>query len=195
MEAPAESERPRSRLKTFGGIALAMVVGLVAVGACVAAFVGSTPEHTLEVPRSDLELDTPRFYPLPSFGADSAGRTFGVWIVARNDGSADAFYARDPFSGCHLPWRPDFVFEGESGWFRDPCQSATYTLDGVAVFGPTPRGIDSFDVTREEDIFIVDLERIRLGDCREDFEGGSGACSAPNDPEYRDDPPPPVAPR
>ena len=51
------------------------------------------------------------------------------------------------------------------------------------------------DVTREEDTFVVDLERIRLGDCNEDIEDNPAPCSDPESPEYRNDPPPAVAPR
>ena len=98
-----------------------------------------------EVPRRDLGVDVPRFYPLPSFGADSEGRTFGVWLVLRDDGSADAFYARDPRSGCYLPWRSDLVFEGQTGWFRDPCHGGTYTLDGRVAYDLDARVLYELD--------------------------------------------------
>lgn len=57
--------------------------------------------------------------------------------------------------GCHLPWRPDFQFAGEAGWFRCPCHSATYTKAGVRVFGPAARDMDLVDFTRQDDGSIV----------------------------------------
>ena len=46
-----------------------------------------------------------------------------------------------------MPWRPDFAFEGETGYFRCPCHGSTYTKAGVRVFGPAPRPLDTMAIT------------------------------------------------
>jgi cytochrome b6-f complex iron-sulfur subunit len=174
----------------LGGLFLAIVIGLLLVGLCVSAIVSSTPDRTLEVPRDDLGVDQPRFYPLPSFGADASGRTFGVWLVLHEDGTVDAFYARDPRTGCYLPWRTDFTFEGKAGWFRDPCHGSTYDLEGTRVFGPAARGVDEFDAEVTDTTVIVDLERFRLGECWAGVpEAERPPCSEPGQPRYEDDQP------
>lgn len=53
--------------------------------------------------------------------------------------------------GCRLPWRPDFEFEGQKGWFRCPCHGATYTREGNRVFGPAPRPMDTVPVAWNDD--------------------------------------------
>lgn len=192
MDSPGDRTQPRSTWKVLGGLILAVLFAFLLLGLCVSALISTTPHRTLEVPRRDLEVDLPRFYPLPSFGADESGRTFGVWVVLRDDGSADAFYARDPRSGCYLPWRGDFAFEGESGWFRDPCLGGTYDETGSAVSGPVSRGVDRFDAEVEDNMVTVDLERIRLGECREGIEvppKEQVPCSQPGNPHYEDEQP------
>jgi cytochrome b6-f complex iron-sulfur subunit len=62
-----------------------------------------------------------------------------------------ALYQKCPHLGCTVPWRPDFSFEGSTGWFRCPCHGSTYTKGGVRVFGPAPRSMDTFDVTVNAD--------------------------------------------
>lgn len=190
MDIPAGPSRPRSTWKVLGGLILAVAVGFLLLGVCVAAFVSSTPAHTLEVPRRDLDAGIPRFYPLTSFGADTTGRTFGAWVVLQEDGTANAFYSRDPRSSCYLPWRSDFVFEGTAGWFRDPCDGSTYTIEGSAVFGPAPRGIDQFDAEVSASTVTVDLERVRLGECRTvEPSAEQQSCSRPGQPRYEKKPP------
>jgi cytochrome b6-f complex iron-sulfur subunit len=46
-----------------------------------------------------------------------------------------------------VPWRPEFDFEGDKGWFRCPCHGSTYTKAGVRVFGPAPRSMDTMAIT------------------------------------------------
>jgi Rieske Fe-S protein len=76
-------------------------------------------------------------------------------------GGLVALSAIDPHNGdevfnfvagtCDVPWRAEFEFEGEVGWFRNGCGSATYTVAGVWVFGPSPRGLDTLDVRVQRD--------------------------------------------
>ncbi len=58
--------------------------------------------------------------------------------------------------GCSLPWRPDFRFDNRRGWFRCPCHGSTFTRAGARIFGPAPRGMDSYRVTIDADgqIFV-----------------------------------------
>jgi nitrite reductase/ring-hydroxylating ferredoxin subunit len=189
MQSSSEVPRPRSTFKVLGGLFLAIVFALALMGLCVSAIISNTPRRTLEVPRLDLGVDQPRFYPLPSFGADASGRTFGVWLVRRDDGTADAYYSRDPRTGCYLPWRADFTFEGRAGWFRDPCHGSTYDMEGTVVFGPAVRNVDEFDTEVTETEVIVDLEQIRLGDCRTVDAEEHVPCSEPGNPRYEDEQP------
>jgi cytochrome b6-f complex iron-sulfur subunit len=58
-----------------------------------------------------------------------------------------ALWQRCPHLGCTVPWRGDFSFEGEQGWFRCPCHGSTYNYAGVRVFGPAPRSMDTMQIT------------------------------------------------
>ncbi|HZQ37249.1 MAG TPA: Rieske 2Fe-2S domain-containing protein [Dehalococcoidia bacterium] len=73
-------------------------------------------------------------------------------------------YQKCPHLGCTVPWRPDFTFEGSTGWFRCPCHGSTYTKGGLRVFGPAPRSMDTFDVTVNGDgSLTVNTGKIKLG--------------------------------
>ncbi len=88
-----------------------------------------------------------------------------VLALARyEDGTVAAFLARDTNSGCTLPWRETFQFDGEMGWFRDPCHGSTYDRHGQRVFGPAPRNMDYFDVdVNDSGDVIVDLRTLHEG--------------------------------
>ncbi len=186
--------RPRNPWLRLGLLAAAFVAAAASAVAFIIFLLPQPSEPpTLTVALDELPVGRPRFYPRPDFG--SVGQqTLGVWVVRRADGSVDAFYSRDPASGCPAPWRADFQFERRVGVFRDPCWGSTYTMDGVAIFGPTPRGLDRFDVTVSARTVIVQLDRVRLGPCR---TGGfrssteeESECSLPSAPVYREWPPP-----
>ena len=63
------------------------------------------------------------------------------------EGGLLALWWKCPHLGCTVPWRPDFAFEGETGYFRCPCHGSTYTKAGVRVFGPAPRPLDTMAIT------------------------------------------------
>ena len=61
-------------------------------------------------------------------------------------------------------WRPDFRFEGRTGWFRDPRGGSTFTKAGVRVFGPSPHGMTTFAVNvRNDGSVIVDRGKPTTG--------------------------------
>ena len=66
-------------------------------------------------------------------------------------------------SPCLVPWRPEFEFMGETGWFRNPCHGETYDLTGACFSGPCPRGLDRFPVTVKDGEIEVDLGELILG--------------------------------
>ena len=67
-----------------------------------------------------------------------------------------AIYQKCTHLGCTVPWRPDFQFEGTTGWFRCPCHGSTYTKGAATlVFGPAPRPLDLFEVQVKEDGGLV----------------------------------------
>lgn len=75
-----------------------------------------------------------------------------------------ALYQACTHLGCRLPWRPDFQFEGQSGWFRCPCHGATYTKSGLCVFGPAPRNMDTRDLAQHRDgSATLDIRAINHG--------------------------------
>ena len=65
-------------------------------------------------------------------------------VVQVTPGEFLALYAKDPHLGCMVPWRPDFEWDGQLGWFRNPCHGETYNRRGERVFGPSPRDLDRF---------------------------------------------------
>lgn len=61
-------------------------------------------------------------------------------------GGANGFLAlwhKCPHLGCTVPWRGEFDYEGDTGWYRCPCHGSTYTKTGIRVFGPAPRSMDT----------------------------------------------------
>jgi cytochrome b6-f complex iron-sulfur subunit len=64
-------------------------------------------------------------------------------------GGADGFLAlwhKCPHLGCTVPWRQEFEFEGDKGWYRCPCHGSTYTKAGVRVYGPAPHGMNVMEI-------------------------------------------------
>jgi len=185
MGEAVEERRPRSTAKVLGSLVLAVMAGIVLLALCTSLLVSSTPKHTLEVPLSEVTTGLPRFYPQPSFGADTDGRTFGVWVLVPDSGATRAFAAQDPSSGCFVNWRGDRTVGGVTEVFVDGCSGSSYDQEGAVVAGPAARGLDGFEVERTGAAIVIDLERLRLGLCREGAVA-TGDCSAPGQARYED---------
>ena len=80
-----------------------------------------------------------RFYLVNLRPDEGAFKDFGK----PGPGGLLALWQKCPHLGCRVPWRSDFNFEGEPGWFRCPCHGSTYTKAGIRVFGPAPRPMDT----------------------------------------------------
>lgn len=83
----------------------------------------------------------------PVFVADG-----DFWLVRLDDQHVLALSTFDShLRHCRVPWRPGFHFNlggqgDEAGWFRDPCSGSTYDLVGNKIYGPSPRGLDRYEV-------------------------------------------------
>jgi hypothetical protein len=116
------------------------------------------------------------------------------WIVRLPGEELRVLSARSPHLGCYIDFRPreDFtgsgfdIPEGHPGLFRDICYGSTYLLTGERIFGPSPRGMDMFEVRKVHDSFLtVDLSRVRTGLCGLGISSrGHFSCSSADHARY-----------
>jgi cytochrome b6-f complex iron-sulfur subunit len=93
-------------------------------------------------------------------------------VPGSEKGGLVALYQKCVHLGCTVPWRPEFEFEGEKGWFRCPCHGSTYTKGGARVFGPAPRSLDTMDLTINGDGSVtVNTGKITPGDTNDPQRG------------------------
>ncbi|HYM52725.1 MAG TPA: Rieske 2Fe-2S domain-containing protein [Candidatus Dormibacteraeota bacterium] len=69
-----------------------------------------------------------------------------------------ALYRKCPHLGCQVPQLCD-----ASKWFECLCHGSKYTVLGEKRDGPAPRGMDSFSVTVEEGVYVVDTSEVVVG--------------------------------
>lgn len=86
-----------------------------------------------------------------------------VHLVRLKDGTFLALSGESPHLGEVVLWLPEFTWEGETGWFREPCHGDTYAMDGARVFGPAPRGLDRFAVRVVGGVVKVDPLEVAEG--------------------------------
>jgi hypothetical protein len=91
----------------------------------------------------------------------------GFFIVLLSSGDVVALLDQDPrgyfgpnSQDCQIEWRPDFRFDGKTGWFRDNCTGSTFAVNGFRVFGPSPRSMDRYSVAIRDGEIRVDTGRI-----------------------------------
>ena len=162
---PAPSRRPHVSRKA---VALALLVAVaVASGALALSFFFSWPE---EGPHSLIVARAADF----ASGSVTTFRDDEFHLVRLPNGEFLALSMLDPHdkllveqglapSPCRVPWRPQFEFLGQKGWFRNPCHGETYDLTGRCFAGPCPRGLDRFTVTVRDGQLVVDVNELILG--------------------------------
>jgi nitrite reductase/ring-hydroxylating ferredoxin subunit len=62
-----------------------------------------------------------------------------------------------PHLGCHVP------FCESSGRFECPCHGSIYDLAGEYIAGPTPRGMDQYELTLDGRNVVVDTGKLKNG--------------------------------
>ncbi len=154
-EADAPGRRGLLRRCLFAGVGALSFAGPLQVERFLGAAFDRRSSFRFDVKADDVPqpgappryIDAGRFYLvnlLPGQGGFQAQRGSPL-------GGVLALKAACPHLGCRLPWRGDWVFDGEQGWFRCPCHGSTFTRAGLRVFGPAPHAMDTFPVTRHRD--------------------------------------------
>ena len=104
----------------------------------------------------NVDPDTPRV----GDSAVSGAATIPVFIVRELDGSFLALYGHDPHLGCRITHASDsdretWNVENTPVVFITPCHGEMYDSGGNYFDGPTPRGMDRFDIsTAGTDVWV-----------------------------------------
>ena len=98
-------------------------------------------------------LRSAKRYPLPAVDGVAIDKEESV-IVARFDGRAYAFSLACPHQNTALRW------DSKAGRFQCPKHKSRYQPNGVFIEGRATRGLDRFAVTLEDDVLVVDLDRL-----------------------------------
>ena len=105
-----------------------------------------------------------KFYLVNLRPGEGVPEEFRSLAAPSKQGGILALAQKCPHLGCTVPWRPEFEYQGVTGWFRCPCHQSTYTRAGVRVFGPAPRSMDTLDITVNRDgSLTVDTGKLRRG--------------------------------
>ena len=162
---------PWFRLLLAGFLLLLVLVGF---GYCTSQFF-STPDPVVRIEATEVQEGLPRFVPIPVFGADTEGSTYGVWIVVTDDQIAG--YVSYGETGCHVRWDP------VSGIFSDSCTEASYDIGGSRTTPSSGRDLHEVIVRYDPSVlgrYVIDLEYIYLARC---VANSVGACSTGDDDE------------
>jgi hypothetical protein len=177
---------PVAARATWTRLAMLAVVLIAALGFSLLVGVwlvpSSAPSRTVTYAFADLEVGVPReVRPAAGLPPDEGGRRTSIWLVRQPDQSVSAFWSETARrSDCGVTARKvspgDSLYAsfaelapGTGGTFwllRTPCHGSTFALDGRIVFGPAPRGLDSFPTRIEGSSVAIDLAHLVLGACR-----------------------------
>lgn len=90
-----------------------------------------------------------------------------VHVVRLEDGELRAFDARStsPVRPCMTYWREvSLATHGRGLYFNEGCLGATFAIDGSALFGPVPRGLDRVHLEVRDGLVVVDPSKITPGE-------------------------------
>lgn len=168
IAGPADFTRPRNPWPRLFLAAIVVVSIFILFGVCSVRFL-SAPDPVVRVPAEEIQLDLPRLVPIVSFGADSAGSTYGIWILVTTDRIFGLISYGE--SGCHIDW------DRFTDRFQDPCTDNLYNSEGLAITESAQRHMHRVNVSYDAAVlgrYVVDLSTIELSVC---LNEGSVACA------------------
>jgi cytochrome b6-f complex iron-sulfur subunit len=86
----------------------------------------------------------------------------GRLYLVNASGSYFALSQRCPHLGCRVP------FCESSGRFECPCHGSIYDLAGEYIKGPSPRGMDRYELSVQGDALVVDTTKTIQGPNRDE---------------------------
>lgn len=97
----------------------------------------------------------------------------GRFYITSAQGSLQALYQKCPHLGCRVP------FCESSQRFECPCHGSVFNVVGEYLEGPSPRGMDRFEVRLDGDRVLVDTGSTLEGPARGVLTGPSGVAGPP----------------
>ena len=100
-----------------------------------------------------LTLGDPANYPTGSATPVPEGHL----VLTNADGHLFALSQKCPHLGCRVP------FCDSSGRFECPCHGSKFDLGGEWIEGPSPRGMDRYDLQLVDGVLVVDTGKLTAG--------------------------------
>jgi hypothetical protein len=152
------------------GLGVPLIAGGALILLVVITWVSPRFEATRTVnvgPASDYAAGKPIFHEDDRF-----------WVSKLASGEVLALYDRDPLTGCTVPWDPNYVLLGVTGWFRDACSRSVYDMQGACFDGPCVIGLNRLAVHEDANgDLVVDMDNGTSGPIR---TPGATPLSPPN---------------
>ncbi|MHB1089786.1 MAG: QcrA and Rieske domain-containing protein [Ilumatobacteraceae bacterium] len=104
--------------------------------------------------KGKIKLGSPTKFRLGTATFVNQGR---LWVANADDKNFFALSQKCPHLGCRVP------FCESSGRFECPCHGSVFDIAGEWISGPSPRGMDQYPLTIEDDVLIVDTSELING--------------------------------
>lgn len=169
-EAADVPDATRRRLLTVCGAALGLGVAGAVAAPAIGGLVAPVGQRTVRGPDGELDVGAvdalpvgePHRVPVRGLVRDgwlaSEVELGAAWLLRREDGMVTAFSATCPHLGCAVDRS-----EGGAHPFVCPCHDSHFRLDGEAVDGPSPRGLDPLRVRVENGRVLLRFQRFATG--------------------------------
>ena len=187
IAATTPKDRSRGQLvqRWLFGVVLAALVGVMAVATRSFAWPSDAARGSYELgPMSgfvlgsvtgyvindrgelDLVADVARHFGVTADGGAASGSSL-VYVVRFRDGDLRVFSGASTHLGRAVVWMPEsspWVTDGYVGLFIEPSHGEQWTIDGIRVFGPPPRGLDQYAWRIDDGVLVVELNEIVRGE-------------------------------
>jgi len=150
-------------IAALGGAAIGAIVGLPGIGYVLDPVLrrGSGAGRWFRVGRvenvpSELPVSVTIVGEARDAWTKAPRRRLGaVWLRKKSDGRVHALTAECPHLGCGIK------LDEDARRFACPCHESAFTLDGRALGGPSPRGMDTLETRIHDGVVEVRFQRFR----------------------------------